>query len=127
MKKHLGSTIVLTLGVLSFLSHAGAGNMPASMTGLHMILGALAYRSAKKRKLGEVKSTWIRKILEGVALVLIVLSIVLHRDFIYTLENDPARSILVPPLILIAYLFAVFWKSGKQVEDTPSPDDQGEK
>jgi len=54
MKRHIGSTIALVLG---FLLLAIGAAKPSSLliTGPIIILGALAFCSAKKRMLGEVK------------------------------------------------------------------------
>lgn len=68
--KHLGSTIAIIFGVLTILT-GFAGPIPnaskigdKAITGAIIILGALAYRSAKKRKLGECKNTKKRLSLE---------------------------------------------------------------
>jgi hypothetical protein len=45
--------------------------------GLVLILGALVYRSAKRRRLGEVASTPARWVLEGIAIVLMFLIVLL--------------------------------------------------
>ena len=47
MKKHIGSTIALILGILYFISGLTKGNS-GLIAGPIMILGALAYRSAKE-------------------------------------------------------------------------------
>jgi hypothetical protein len=49
----------------------------ALKAGLVLILGALSYRSAKRRRLGEVASTPARWVLEGIAIVLMFLSVLL--------------------------------------------------
>ena len=65
---HLGSTLALITGVLLFVS--GMAQAPAAFNtqlgGVVMILGALAYRSAKQRRSGEAKSTLTRQFLECV-------------------------------------------------------------
>ena len=81
--RHLGSTVALLLGSLVFLgaaSRIGNGDPAAPgalKAGLVLILGALIYRSAKKRRLGEVASTPARWVLEGLAIVLMFLSVLL--------------------------------------------------
>ena len=81
--KHLGSTVALLLGSLVFLgaaSRIGNGDpaAPGALKGgLVLILGGLIYRSAKRRRLGEVASTPARWILEGIAIVLMFLSVLL--------------------------------------------------
>jgi hypothetical protein len=81
--KHLGSTVVLFLGGLAFIgaaSRIGNGDPVAPgvlKAGLVLILGALVYRSAKRRRLGEVASTSARRVLEGIAIGLMFLSVLL--------------------------------------------------
>jgi hypothetical protein len=80
---HLGSTVALFLGALAFIgaaSRVGNGDPAAPgalKAGLVLILGALVYRSAKRRRLGEVASTSARWVLEGIATVLMFLSVLL--------------------------------------------------
>jgi hypothetical protein len=45
--------------------------------GCVLVLGALVYRSAKRRRLGEVASTPARWVLEGIAIVLMFLIVLL--------------------------------------------------
>jgi hypothetical protein len=81
--RHFGSTIALLLGALAFLgaaSRIGNGDPLAAgvlAAGLVLILGALVYRSAKRRRLGEVASTPARRVLEGIAIVLMFLIVLL--------------------------------------------------
>jgi GYF domain 2 len=81
--KHLGSTGALFLGGLAFIgaaSRIGNGDPVAPgvlKAGLVLIVGALVYRSAKRRRLGEVASASARRALEGIAIVLMFLSVLL--------------------------------------------------
>ena len=81
--RHFGSTLVLLLGtsaVLGAASRIGNGDPLAEgvlAAGLVLILGALIYRSAKRRRLGEVASTPARWVLEGIAIVLMFLIVLL--------------------------------------------------
>jgi hypothetical protein len=81
--RHLGSTVTLLLGALAFFgaaSRIGNGDPLAKgvlLAGLVLILGALVYRSAKRRRLGEVASTPARWVLEGIAIVLMFLIVLL--------------------------------------------------
>jgi hypothetical protein len=81
--RHLGSTAALLLGALAFLgaaSRVGNGDPIAAgvlAAGSVLILGALVYRSAKRRRLGEVTSTPARWVLEGIAIVLMFLIVLL--------------------------------------------------
>jgi hypothetical protein len=76
-----------------------------------MTLGALAYWSAKKRKLGEVKSTPVRQCLEVALLVLICLAILLQNDLIYRIESDPVPNVILPLWAIAAYLIIAFMPS----------------
>ncbi len=71
------------------------------------ILGALAYRSAKKRKLGEAKTTFARQILE-IAVVLIGLMTLVRRNFTYLLVTDPVPNAVIPIGAIAAYLAIAF-------------------
>jgi len=81
--RHLGSTVTLLLGTLAFFgaaSRIGNGDPLVAgvlTAGLVLILGALVYRSAKRRRLGEVASTPARWVLEGIAIVLMFLIVLL--------------------------------------------------
>jgi len=82
-----------------------------------MILGALAYRSAKKRKLGEVKSTLTRQLVE-VALLLGICVVVLGQNNLKTLiATDPVPNFVIPLWAIIAYLIAAFipWNKANSV------------
>lgn len=107
-KKFLGSTIVLILGVLGFLGgiasvskgdHKGDG----LLAGILMIIGALTYKSAKKRKLGIVRDTKTRVAFEVIALIILIALVLLQNNLIYRIETDPVPNVLVPVGALIAY------------------------
>lgn len=111
VRTHLGSSTALVLGCLGFvggLSAVTKGGPGGTLIGaLVMILGALAYRSAKKRKLGEVKSTATRLILEITMLLLIVLIIALQNDLAQLIVTDPIPNALIPLWAILAYLIAI--------------------
>lgn len=115
MKRHLGSTIALILGVLSFV---GGLASPATMTvaGPVMILGALACRSAKKRKLGEVKQSFLRKSLEATAFVAIVAIVSLQNNIATLVASDPVPNLIIPCWAVMAYLVIVS-KKQKSTEE----------
>ncbi len=64
MRRHLGSTIALAIGVLSVVSSVTKLSSTFLIAGIVIILGALAYRSAKKRRLGEIRASSLQKTLE---------------------------------------------------------------
>ena len=102
MKKHICSTLALILGVLSLA--AGAAK-PSSLliAGPIIILGALAYRSAKKRMLGEVTDSVLRKGLEALAIVVIVASVLLQNDLKNQVIMDPVPNLIIPLWAIVAY------------------------
>jgi peptidoglycan/LPS O-acetylase OafA/YrhL len=124
-KRFLGSTISLGFGVLMILSAVNAFNKipPADRVpfsevpdpflsmfnaGVSVLLCALAYRSAKRRYLGNVTSSALRYGLEWFA-VLLVLGLVLGRsDLNSAIAHDPTPSLLIPAWAVIAYLTMTF-------------------
>ena len=107
----LGSTLALVLGTLYVLSGLAqianeAEDVAQFVGGPAMILGALAYRSRKRRIEGLKPDTMIRKVLESTALVVIVLSVCLQRDLMVLIATDPVPNFIVPAWALIAYFFA---------------------
>ena len=73
-----------------------------------MILGALAYRSAKKRRLGEVRSTSERKVLEVSLLLLLALSVSSQSHLEDRMATDPLANVIIPLWAMIAYLVITF-------------------
>ena len=109
-RKFIGSSIALIVGVLSM---AGALVNPSptvgisdGLPGLFMILGAVAYQSAKKRKLQLVENTRKRRILEFLALVLIALLILLGPNVPQLIQNGDILTLVIFAFAVIAYLFA---------------------
>ena len=103
MKKHIGSTIFLVIGIAALI---GGLTNPASslfIAGPIIILGALAIRSAKNRKLGTVKNSVLRKVLELSGIVAIILSIALQNNLKYLIITDPVPNLLIPFLAVVAY------------------------
>ncbi len=107
MKKHLGSTIALVLGVLTFA--AGITQLQGSLiiTGPIIFVGALAYRSAKKRNLGEAKNSLLRKFLEALAIVAIIAAVLLQKDLGRQIATDPIPHLIIPLWVIIAYVIGV--------------------
>ncbi|TSC88857.1 MAG: hypothetical protein G01um10143_754 [Parcubacteria group bacterium Gr01-1014_3] len=115
-KRFVGSTIALAVGILGIISLVNVvngsypGNTP--IIGFIMTLGSLAYRSAKKRRLGLVQSTPLRRIGEILALLVIVWwvfgPIVLVSDGMYLWASravkDPLTFGIVPVWALTAYI-----------------------
>ena len=101
MKKHIGSTISIVLGILLLASIPTNPN--GLVTGSIIILGALAYRSAKKRKLGDVNTTLLRKGLEISALIIIAAAVLLQNDLKNLIASDPVPNFIVPLWAIVAY------------------------
>ena len=76
--------------------------------GAVMLLGALAYRSAKMRKLGEAKSTLTRQFWEIGLLVLTCVVILAQNNLKYLIATDPVPNVLVPVWAIVAYLVIAF-------------------
>jgi hypothetical protein len=105
--KHLGSTVAIILGFFYFAGALGPvsrGEDPAGLIfGPVMILGALAYRSAKKRMLGDVRSTALRQVIEIGAIVFIVLAALLQNDLKMRIATDPFPNLVIPLWAVVAY------------------------
>lgn len=110
MLKHLGSTIAIILGLIMMAAIAAQPQSSLPLAGAVTLLGALAYRSCKRRGLSEVPSTALRKGLEIAALVAAVLLIVLQADLKQRLILDPVPNILPILWALAAYAIALFRK-----------------
>jgi hypothetical protein len=78
------------------------------IAGVVMILGALAYRSAKKRKLGEAKWVLTRRVLEVVLVVLICVVILAQNDLKRLIATDPVPNAIIPAWAIVAYLIIAF-------------------
>lgn len=119
-RKLIGSTVALIIGVLAFLGSvaqlANGNTLSDPLTGLLIILGALAYKSLKKRKLGIVKSSVFRQGFEGAALGIIVLLVVLQNNLQTRIINDPVTNIVVPLWSFVAYLIVFNKQSEVEIQ-----------
>jgi hypothetical protein len=112
-RRHLGFTIALVFGALALIVGINAITTNSGPTGgtallgLITILGALAYRSAKRRKLGEVGSTTFRKCLEVALLLAIVALIFAQNDVKRALAEEPIANCLAPVWAIAAYLILI--------------------
>ena len=113
--RHPGSTIAVVFGVLAFfgaIGGVGGGDHAFERlltAGSVLILGALAYRSAKQRRLGEVASTPLRHVGEGVAILLLLLSVLLQKDLERQIVTEPLVTVLIPVWAVGAYLLVALW------------------
>ena len=95
MRRHLGSTAALVMGLLTLaagVAQPGAGAL--LVAGPIILVGALAYRSAKKRLLGEVTSSLVRRGAETVAILLIIATVLLQKNAVEQLVLDPVPNVL---------------------------------
>ncbi|MBI5966359.1 MAG: hypothetical protein HY882_00680 [Deltaproteobacteria bacterium] len=118
MKKHLGSTIALGIGVLSIVS-ALTKLTSTPIAGIIIILGALAYRSAKKRKLGEISPSSLRKALEVCAIVIIIAAVLLQKNLTYHIATAPVPTVIIPIWAIIAYFVIALKKQKAEKKENP--------
>jgi hypothetical protein len=105
--RHLGSSLALVFGCLAAIAGiAQVGNgvqSGSAVGGAVMVIGALAYRSAKKRRLGEVNSTLIRRTVEYALLLSLILIVLLQNNLKYLIASDPVNNAVIPLWAVIAY------------------------
>ncbi len=121
-KNFWGSYAALVLGLFALLGGAGQVNGSLLVGGWFMVLGSIAYMSAKKRKLGLAKETTLRKTLELIAVIIIIIMTVLTKRA--DLVNDPFPNVVIPAWAVIAYFIAFSktlpWDSKKDESNTAS-------
>ena len=109
--KNLGSSLALFVGCIAILVGLlalvqNSSQQDTFRTGIVMVLGALAYRSAKKRRLGEVESTKMRISFEIILLAGICAAIFGQSNFPERMMTNAVTNVLVPTWALVAYLAA---------------------
>ena len=87
--------------------------------GIIIIFGALAYRSAKKRKLGEIRASSLRKALEVCAIVIIIAAVLLQKNLPNNIIDDPIPNLIIPLWAIIAYM-VIALKNQKNKTTIPS-------
>ena len=109
-RRFLGSTLAITAGVMYLLSAPASfqtgGGGAGLIGGPVIILGAVAYRSRKRRLLGLARSMVARKIVEVLALVAILLVVRLQQDPKILIATDPVTNLALPLCAFIAYFCA---------------------
>jgi hypothetical protein len=108
---HWGSSLVLVLGFFALIGALGSLSKGEDTSGMlvgapSMILGALAYRSAKKRRLGEVAPSFMRRMFELTAILLIGLIVLSQNDLKSLINSDPGPYFVIPGWAVLAYLIA---------------------
>ena len=108
--RHLGSSIVFLIGFLAIIWGLSTVTRPAGqysdtlLAGVVMVFGALAYKSAKKRWLGEAKSTMTRQLLEIALLVLVCVAVLAQPNLKHLMVTDPIPNVVIPTWAIVAYL-----------------------
>jgi len=113
-EKHYGSTIGIICGVISLLAFCNVAGKDIPPTidflelGFIIIFGALAYRSAKKRKLNKADNPKLSLVLEIIAIVLVISLVGSHRNILDKMEKQPVVYLIAPLWVIIAYLIISF-------------------
>lgn len=103
MKRYFGSTLSLLLGIIILFAGI-ADHKITIIPGIVIILGALACRSAKKRKLGEAKSSKTRKIMEGLAIAIICYIVLSQKNALDKIIDNSLNFFIIPLWAIIAYI-----------------------
>lgn len=108
VNQHTGSTVAIAFGFLALV--AGWMKLESSMlvAGPVMILGGMAYRSAKNRWLGEVEETAGRIAAELLAVVSILALVLLQNGIKQRAVENPFPNVIIPLWVIVAYLVVAF-------------------
>src|SRR5687767_707785 len=89
-RRFLGSSVVLILGLFFSLTAAGRSREPVPQTlcGAGAVVGALAFRSMKRRRLGLCDDSSGRRVAEGAALVSIVALVLLQSSVLTRMYRE---------------------------------------
>jgi len=96
----IGSTVAIVFGFVYFLSGVNllsqqtSSSLESLIIGPVVILGALAYKSIKKRKLNLVPSSKVRLILEIIAITLVLMSFLLRNDIKEFMAENPVNFLI---------------------------------
>ena len=114
-KKFIGSNIALVIGVLAIF--AGLANPSGTLlAGIYIVLGVLAYKSLKARKIGMVQNSKLSPTLEVGAIIVVILLVLVQNNLQENMYNDPFPNVVIPLWIIVAYLVLFFRKD--RVETT---------
>ena len=115
--------MAIVLGALYFAGSIKLPSLPNDglMAGPVMVLGAFAYRSAKRRALGEASQSMVRQIGEAMLILLIVASVVFRNDLRTAIAVQPVPTLLIPVWCVVAYAIAAVraWKRAKWTGKRP--------
>ena len=112
-RRFLGSTLAIIAGVMYLLSTPASFQSGGGGSGLIggpvMILGAVAYRSRKRRLLGLARAKAVRKTLELLTLAVILLVVGLQQNLKILIATDPVPNLIIPLCALVAYFGTGIW------------------
>jgi hypothetical protein len=104
--KHTGSMTAIICGIFLFMSgvgpnleETGLANANSIFGGISLFFGAIAYRLAKKRKLGTVNFFLVAIEIICISIVIFFISIQ-SREFI----QENGLGVLIAGIVIIAYL-----------------------
>ena len=115
--KHSGSMTAIIFGFLLFASgltpyeETGSFNGGSIFGGISLLFGAIAYRMAKKRKLGVVKSSFIRITIEVICIIIAILIVAMtNREFMLEIPI----TVIITGSVAIAYIGIVTYKNSNE-------------
>lgn len=97
-RRFIGSTIALTLGLLFAMTAASRSREPVPQTlcGVGVVVGALAFRSMKRRRLRLCDDSIGRRVAEGAALVSVVALVLLQSNVLAPMYREPLPNLPIP-------------------------------
>lgn len=97
-RRFVGATAALILGTLFLMTAASRGYdaVPQVLSGAGTIVGALAYRSLKRRRLGLCDNSIGRRVAEGTALLSIVALLLLQSSVLARMDREPVPTRAIP-------------------------------
>ena len=97
-RRFVGATAALILGALFLMTAASRGYdaIPQVLSGAATIVGALAYRSLKRRRLGLCDNSIGRRVAEGTALLSIVALLLLQSSVLARMHREPVPTRAIP-------------------------------
>jgi|WetSurMetagenome_2_1015567.scaffolds.fasta_scaffold1343999_1 hypothetical protein len=104
-----GSNFAIFAGALLFFYGINQLNS-GLVSGPTILIGAFAYKSAKKRKLQVVPDTFFRKLFELMGFILILLMIIKIDNVNKLIFEHPIPLLVIPIWAISAYLFILFKK-----------------
>lgn len=120
--RYWGSTTALAVGWICLFG--GIAQMQQYiglfLVGVTTVFTSMAYRSAKRSKLGAVTPSAARGVGEAIALVLAVAPILIQGDLFSRVYNDPVPNLVVPLWGFIAYAAAKLSSSAPARSDVSS-------